>query len=547
MAYYLGIDVGTASVRAALVTEQGEIVESAIEPIQIWNPQPAFFEQSSKDIWRAVTVTVNAVMKKSGVAASHVMGLGFDATCSLVALDRDFEPVSCNLSGQEECNIVMWMDHRAEKQAARINATCHSVLQYVGGTMSLEMQPPKLLWLKENLTNSWKKMAHIFDLPDFLTWRATGCLKRSLCSLVCKWGYEVQDVEKHGWNDVFLTSIGLQDLVENDHARIGSEAQQPGELCGFGLTDQAATELGLVRGTPVGASLIDAHAGGVACLACVPSGFSSLPPVTSRLALICGTSTCHMAVSLEPVFVPCVWGPYFSAMIPGLWTTEGGQSSTGRLIDFMVESHYAYSSAKGNANQRGVDVYEYLNTLLKDLAHGVGKSIAQLTSDLHVYPDFHGNRSPLADPTMRGMVCGLSLSATEDDLACLYLATIQALTYGTKHIIDEMNSHGHCIKILYLCGGLRKNSLFVQTHADALGMPVILPDAEESVLLGAAIIGARASSKFAHIQEAMFAMGGNGTVAMPHDSEHKYHEKKYQVYKRMLDDQKSYKEIMTRF
>lgn len=78
-------------------------------------------------------------------------------------------------------------------------------------------------------------------------------------------------------------------------------------------------------------------------------------------------------------------------------------------------------------------------------------------------------------------------------------------------------------------------------------MPVILPDAEESVLLGAAILGARASSKFAHIQEAMFAMGGNGTVAMPHHSEHKYHEKKYQVYKRMLADQKSYKEIMTRF
>ncbi|KAK7501510.1 hypothetical protein BaRGS_00007314 [Batillaria attramentaria] len=545
MTHYIGVDVGTASVRAALVTERGEIVQTAVEPIQIWNPQPGFYEQSSDDIWKAVTITVNSVVRKSGVAASQVKGIGFDATCSLVALDVDFNPASCSLSGQKECNVVMWMDHRAEKQAARINATKHSVLRQVGGTMSLEMQPPKLLWLKENIPKQWRTMEHLFDLPDFLTWRATNSLTRSLCSLVCKWGYEVQGAEKHGWNDDFLTTIGLQELTENNHARMGNQTQQPGEPCGAGLTVQAASDLGLVPGTPVGTSLIDAHAGGVACLACVPTGLSStLPPITSRLALICGTSTCHMAVSREPVFVPGVWGPYFSAMIPGLWGNEGGQSTTGKLIDFVVENHSAYAATRAKADESGVHLYEYLNNLLENQAKQAGTSVSQLTSDLHVYPDFHGNRSPLADPTMKGMICGLSLSATSDDLALLYLATVQALAYGTKHIISEMNHHGHSIQILYLCGGLRKNKLFVQSHADALGLPVILPDAHESVLLGSAVLGARASGNFSNIQDAMLAMGGSGLVVMPRETEQRYHEKKYQVYQKMLTDQRAYRELM---
>ncbi|XP_070195843.1 FGGY carbohydrate kinase domain-containing protein-like isoform X2 [Littorina saxatilis] len=542
--YYIGVDVGTGSARAALVSTDGSTVQTTVEPIQILNPQPSFYEQSSDDIWRAVVVVVNAVVKKSGVAPSEVKGLGFDATCSLVALDADYQPVSCTPT--EKChNIVMWMDHRAEKEAARINTTQHSVLRYVGGTMSLEMQPPKLLWLKEQLPEQWKKMSHLFDLPDFLTWRATGSFTRSLCSLVCKWGYEAKGADEHGWNDDFLQRIGLEELIENKYSRIGSKALTPGEACGSGLSSQAAKELGLLPNTAVGTSLIDAHAGAVACLACVPADLPCpLPPVTSRLALICGTSTCHMVVSKDPVSVPGVWGPYYSAIVPGLWCNEGGQSATGKLIDFIVESHAAYASAKENAKQKKVHLYQYLNTVLEDKAAGQSIPVCQLTSDLHVYPDFHGNRSPLADPSMKGMVSGLTLSSTEENLALLYLATVQALTYGTRHILDEMNRNGHKIEILYLCGGLRKNSLFVQTHADALGVPVILPDAQETVLLGAAILGARASGNFSDIQSAMLAMGGGGKVVLPQTSHRQYHEKKHAVYMKMLSDQRAYASIM---
>lgn len=66
------------------------------------------------------------------------------------------------------------MDHRAAAQAARVNAAAPAVLKYVGGTISLEMETPKLMWLRENLPETWKKAKYFFDLPDFLTWKASG-------------------------------------------------------------------------------------------------------------------------------------------------------------------------------------------------------------------------------------------------------------------------------------------------------------------------------------------------------------------------------------
>lgn len=72
------------------------------------------------------------------------------------------------------------MDHRAEKEAEAVNKTNHPILQSVGGKISLEMQVPKLMWLKKNLQETWKNAEHFFDLPDFLTWKATGAESRYL-------------------------------------------------------------------------------------------------------------------------------------------------------------------------------------------------------------------------------------------------------------------------------------------------------------------------------------------------------------------------------
>jgi FGGY-family pentulose kinase len=547
---YLGIDVGTGSVRAGIFGHTGTRLGSASEPIQMWRPQPDFVEQSSDDIWAAAGRAVRAALEEAGMPPAAIRGVGSDATCSLVALDAGDRPVTVSPAGSDEQNVMVWMDHRALDQAARINTTGHRVLDYVGGRVSPEMQTPKLLWLKEQLPETWRRAVRFLDLPDFLSFRATGDDTRSLCTTVCKWGYlgheKGEPADSIGrWDDTFLDAIGLGELRENGHARIGGRVRPMGEPLGQGLTATAAGELGLEPGTPVAVAIIDAHAGGLGLLGAPIDGRPPEPAdFDRRLALIGGTSTCHMAVSEQPRFIRGVWGPYFSAMVPGLWLTEGGQSATGALIDHVIESHVRGAELVAEAEAAGTTVYALLNRRLEELA-GEAPFPAAITSEVQVLPYFHGNRSPRADPSLRGTVCGLRLDDSVDALALTYLATIQAIALGTRHIIEAMNAEGYRIDTLIACGGDTRNPVFVREHADATGCRIVLPAEPEAVLLGGARLGAVAAGDVPSVIGGMGAMSRAGQMTRPAGGDvARYHEARYRVFHRMYEDQIAYRQMM---
>ncbi len=196
------------------------------------------------------------------------------------------------------------------------------------------------------------------------------------------------------------------------------------------------------------------------------------------------------------------------------------------------------------ADAAGTHVYELLNARVADLAIGLPFA-AMLTRELHVLPDDHGNRSTGADPSLRGMVSGLRMSDTVDSLALLYLATVQALAHGTRHVLDEMNAHGHHIHTLVATGGDAKNPLFVREHANAAGCRIVLPREPDAVLLGAAMLGAVASGHMASVVEAMAAMSGTDRVIEPSGGAVvRYHEAKHRVFVRMYEDQMTYRAMM---
>ena len=535
---YLGIDVGTASARAAIFDRKGTRRGIGSATFPIWRPAPDFVQQSSAAIWQSVCDATRAAMKEAGATGADVAGIGFDATCSLVAMDDSGAPVTVSPDGAADQDVIVWMDHRAIDQTNRINATKHAVLRYVGGTMSPEMEPPKLLWLKEKLPASWARATRFFDLPDWLLWRASGADVRSLCTTVCKWTYVGHESR---WDDSFFAGVGLADLG-GDHAKIGAMVRPMGERAGA-LSERAAKELGLAPGIACAVAIIDAHAGGLGLLG---AGAESLSPslLETRLALIGGTSTCHMAVSAEPKFIDGIWGPYFSAMVPGMWLTEGGQSATGALIDHVIDSHARGAELHAEAKASGTSVYALLNARLDALASTVAFPAA-LTRELHVQPDFHGNRSPRADPTLRGMISGLTLDASVDALALLYLATIQAVAHGTRHVVDAMNAAGYRIDTMIACGGDTKNPVFLREHADATGARIVLPREKEAVLLGAAMLGAVASGDVPTLEVAMSSMNAAERTIAPGDAAVRaYHEQKHRIYHRMHEDQLAYRSLI---
>lgn len=103
----------------------------------------------------------------SGVPVEEIRSLGFDATCSLVALDEQGQGLAVSPGESPDHNIIMWMDHRAADETKRINATQDPALRYVGGEVSVEMELPKVLWLKNHFPATWQRAHRFYDLADF--------------------------------------------------------------------------------------------------------------------------------------------------------------------------------------------------------------------------------------------------------------------------------------------------------------------------------------------------------------------------------------------
>lgn len=515
-------------------SEGSKLIRYHSEEITIFKPQAEYFEQSSENIWKKVCESIKKV--STGIAKNEIAGIGFDATCSLVLLDKNCQPLSASPTKKHEQNIIMWMDHRAKTEADFINSLKHDILKYVGGKVSLEMEVPKLLWLKRNMNETFQNIHLAFDLPDFLTWRATGQDSRSICSLTCKWNY---DAVNRKWPEDYFKSIGLSELAEKGWAKIGTKVLFPGDRVGE-LSEAAAKEMGLSKGIPVACSMIDAHAGALGLIA----SRSEIPnnDMTSKLILIAGTSTCHMSVTKDCIFSPGIWGPYKHALLPDYHLIEAGQSAAGILIDTLMKSHPDYEKIL-NELRDGESIYDHLFKEIQQLAVSQNlKSFHELTQNFHIYPDFHGNRSPVGDSELKGMISGLSMHVS---IFITYLAVIQSLAYSTKHIIESLYESGReHFKSILICGGLSKNKLYIQAHADVCSIPVLISNEDESVLIGAAMLGATASGLYKNLKAAVEDLSNSCYEITPDRNSFEFHTRKFQVFLKMLDDQRSYDEIM---
>ena len=513
--YVCAVDVGTGSARAAVLDRHGKLLGRAEHPIAMNRPAAEFAQQDSEDIWDAVCTTVRAARKIAGIEAHAVAGIAFDATCSLVVRGEDGGQLSVSQQGEKRWDTIAWLDHRAIAEADECTASAHPVLAYLGGVMSPEMQTPKLMWLKRNLPETWEKAGRLFDLADFLSWKATGSLARSQCTLTAKWTYLPH--EKESWRHDFFASVGLEDLFER--GALPQKASPVGADLGP-LSPQAAAALGLTEGCRVGAGVIDAYAGALGVL----GGFADdRENIGRHLALIAGTSSCVMAMSPDPQPFAGVWGPYYGAALPGLWLSEGGQSATGALLDHVIRWHGAGGEPDAAAHAR--------------IAARIGELRAveglDLAGRLHVLPDFHGNRSPLADPHALGVVSGLALDASFDSLCRLYWRTAIAIALGVRHILEALNENGYLIDTLHVTGGHTRNPLMMELYADATGCTVVEPLADEAVLVGTAMAAATAAGLYPDLDAAGLAMRQDVRTRLPNPAAAKRFDRDYRIFLEM--------------
>ena len=463
----LGLDVGTQSLRAALVDLQGRTVAFGVERIDTTYPRPSWAEQDPAQWWSAARAAVSKALSQAGAAPQQVAAIGLDCTaCTVLACDLDGKPLR---------PALLWMDQRSFREADAISATGDPVLRYVSGRVSPEWMLPKALWLKTNEPETYRRAARIVECTDWMMFRLTGQWTLSLNHVAVKWNYARPD---GGWPVAMMKAVGLDDLPGKWPDRIVPLGKGQGRL-----DAAAALDLGLNAGTPVAQGGIDAYLGMLG-LGATNAG---------DVAVIVGSSTCHLAQSKAGVFGSGAAGCYPDATVEGLYTIEAGQTATGSILDWY-RRHFA-GREQAEADRRGVNVYQVLDEQAAQVPPGA--------EGLIVRDDWQGNRSPYKNPQARGAIVGLSLAHGPGHL---FRALYEATACGTRHILEDAAAHGLKVERVFLGGGGARSALWLQIHADLLKKPVHLTRESESCALGSAMTAASAAGAYRDFDEAARAM-----------------------------------------
>jgi FGGY-family pentulose kinase len=494
--HVISVDVGTGSARAGVVSNTGQLLARCEHPITLSRPSDDQGEHSSEEIWAACCIAVKAAMHEAAIAPSSIAAIGFDATCSLVLRDTSGAPLCLRVEDGQGFDTIAWLDHRATAEAAECSELDHPVLIHHGQVMSPEAEIPKLMWLKGHRPDLWAKLGYAFDLADFLTWKATGSAARSLCTLTSKWSFFGHT--SPGWQRDFLADLGLEDLIFR--ANLPDVAVPVGQRIGP-LSSEAAEALGLEAGIAVAAGMVDAYAGALGVL-----GAADLTdPNSQPIALIGGTSSCLIALNQKPYHGYSIWGPYFGAILPDMWLVEAGQSATGALLNHLLRTH-----AEGG--EPSIDNHRRVIKRIGELRAQEGGAFAD---KINILPDFHGNRSPFADPALTGTISGLTLDASFDGLCRIYWRACVSIALGLRQILETLAVDRRGPTRLHLTGGHVKNPLLVELYRDATRCELMVADETDAVLVGTAINAAAAAKLYPSLTAAGAAMAAKGRLVAP--------------------------------
>jgi FGGY-family pentulose kinase len=462
--YLLGIDLGTGGVRVGIFDTEGTpLVFHSVE-FETQHPRPGWAEQDPDEWWSCLVAATRKAMGESGVAAEEIVGLSVDTTsCTVLAVDRQDRHMR---------PAIMWMDVRASDQARRVQQTGDPALKYNGyGAVSAEWMPSKALWLKENEPETYNNARRICECQDWVTHKLTGEWTASINNTSIRWYY---DRNTGGWPESLYTDIGLDDVLE----MFPEKVLDMGTVVG-GLRTEVAEELGLRAGTPVAEGGVDAFVGAL--------GLGVVEP--GKMALITGSSHVMIGQTTRAIHGQGFFGAYTDAQIPGQYTVEGGQVSTGSIVAWF-KNRFA-GDAVAEAKKRGVDPYDILSDMAREVPIG--------SDGLVVIDYFQGNRTPYTDPLARGMIWGLSLSHGQGHI---FRAIIEGICYGTEHILRTMRRHGFEPKLNVVAGGPTKSDLWMQMHADVSNIPISFTKVGEGPVLGSAMLGAVGAEIYPDIQAA---------------------------------------------
>jgi L-ribulokinase len=534
MAYTIGLDYGTNSVRCVIVdvTDGGEVATSVYEyptgeaGIIIDAADHNLARQNPDDYIKGIEATIKKALAQAKKAdrkfdATQVIGIGIDTTGSTpLPVDQTGKPLSMldEFKDNPNAQAWLWKDHTGHAEAAEITElakkTHPEYLAKCGSTYSSE-------WFFSKVLHCLRTDPKVFDAAytwieccDYIPAVLTGTekpdkIKRSRCAA----GHKAMFNADWGGLPAKDFLARLDPRLSRLRDRLYDESYTVQDNAG-GLTDEWAQRLGLAAGIPVAVGAFDAHLGAVG---------SGIAP--ARLVKIIGTSTCDMLVAptdQELADIPGICGIVDGSILPDYFGLEAGQSAVGDIFNWFV--NYIAPGGKSAGS------HEALTKKAAKLKPG---QTGLLALDWN-----NGNRTILVDQRLTGLLLGQTLHTKPEEI---YRALIEATAFGALTIINRFEEYGVEVTEVINCGGIaEKNPLLMQIYADVTGREMKISRSAQSCALGAAIAGAvvagpRAGGydSFADAQAAM--CGIKDITYKPIAENHKVYQRLYSLYRQLHD------------
>jgi xylulokinase len=438
----IGVDIGTSSSKAVLVAADGRILATATRGHEVQRPAPGQVEMGADVWWDEAAGLVRELLSGPGAVpaeAVRAVGVSGMGPCVLVT-DENGVPV--------RPAILYGIDTRATAQIARLTdrlGGADTIRDRCGSALSTQAAGPKLAWLAENEPQAMARARRFFQPSSWLGWKLTGAYYTDHHSASqCTPLYDSQTQQWYApWADEIAPDIELAPLV------------WPGDIVGT-VTEAAATDTGLLAGTPVIAGTIDAWS----------EALSVGAHEVGDLMLMYGTTMFLINTVAEPLTSPTLWGTV--GALPGTRNLAGGMATSGAITTWLAD----LSGSR-----------DYASLLQLAGASGPG------ARGVLMLPYFAGERTPIADPYARGIIAGLTLSHTKGDL---YRAALEATAFGVRHNVETMTRAGAVIKRIVAVGGGTQGGLWTQIVSDVTGLPQVIPSKTVGASYGAAYLAASA-------------------------------------------------------
>lgn len=462
MKYVIGIDLGTTGVKSVLVDSAGKVIGSATEEYPLITPRLGWAEQDPELWWDATVKGITGLIKKTGIKPSSICGIGLTGQMhGSVFLDEGFKILH---------PAILWCDQRTAKECEQINEIVgrDKIFEITCNPVLTGFQAPKILWLKNNRPDIFKKVRKVLLPKDYIRFCLTGEFATDVSDAS---GTSLFDIKKRRWSFEILDKLEIPQIW------------LPPCFESVEITSKVSRKAEEITGIPAGVDVV-AGAGDQAAGA-IGNGITKEKIVSISL----GTSGVVFAFSEEPFVDPLGRLHTFCHAVPNKWHLMGVMLSAGgsfRWFRDVLASEEIYQAKKF-----GKDPYEILVSLAEKIPAGC--------EGLIFLPYLTGERCPYPDSDAKGVFFGISLKTTK---AHMVRAILEGVSFGLRDSVEIMKKIGLQSGSEYrVSGGGGRSKLWCQILADIIGEKMIRLTSEEGPAYGAALLAGSGTEIFPDIEK----------------------------------------------